>query len=191
MPSTGSRRSCKATAVPPSGCDTSTIPRRRAGLDTGGAGSPAGHPAHGRRRAAARRAHADRCQHRRAEADERGAPRAERRAGNQRSPGRGLLHEGGHPVSERDVHRRRAHGRTRLGRGGQRQRLRHGAGDGVGAHLQHAGRADRADNPLCALEQRRDGPERARGVRRTAPGTAGEGGPRRDRAVIPNLDGSG
>ena len=88
----------------------------------------------------------------------------------------GLLHEGRHDASRRDVHRRRAHGRARLGRSGERQRLGHRAGDGAGAHLQHARRADRAHDPLRALEQRRDRPQRRARLRRAARGAAGQGG---------------
>ena len=74
----------------------------------------------------------------------------------------GLLHQGRHDASRRDVHRRRPHGRPRLGRGRQRRRLRHGARDGAGARLQQPGRADRALDPLRALEQRGDRPRTAR-----------------------------
>ena len=56
----------------------------------------------------------------------------------------GLLHQGRH---RRVPTRCTSSARTwtaRLGRGGQRRRLRHGAGDGAGARVQRAGRADRA-----------------------------------------------
>ena len=69
-----------------------------------------------------------------------------------------------------------AHGRARLGRGCQRRRIGHGAGDGAGARLQQPRRADRAFDPVRALEQRGDGIERRTRVRRSAQGSAGQGG---------------
>ena len=59
----------------------------------------------GARRAAT--AHADRRQHRSAEAARREAPRAQRAADDARPARGGLLHEGRHDASRRDVHRRR------------------------------------------------------------------------------------
>ena len=91
---------------------------------------------------------------------------------------------------ERDVHRRRAHGRPRLGRSRQRQRIGHGAGDGAGAHLQHAGRADRAHDSLCAVEQRRDRPQRRARLRRAARSRCRARRIRRDRAAIRSRSGS-
>ena len=102
----------------------------------------------------------------------------------------GLLHEGRHDASRRDVHRRRPHGRARLGRGGERRRLGHGARDGAGARLQQPRRADRALDPLRALEQRGDRTERRARLRRAAQGTAGQGGSRRARASIRSRSGS-
>ena len=110
------------------------------------------------------------------------ASRAQHAADDAGAARRGVLHESRHHAPRGDVHRRRSHGRPRLGRGGERRRLRHGAGDGAGAHLQQPGRADRAHDPLRALEQRgdRDATARAptsRSVRRcrarkTRPGRA-------------------
>ena len=104
------------------------------------------------------------------------AARAQSRADDERPARERLLHQGRHDAARRDVHRRRPHGRPRVGRSGQRQRLRHGAGDGAGAHLQHAGRADRAHDPLRALEQRRDRPQRRARLRRAARGAPGQRG---------------
>ena len=107
-------------------------------------------------------------QHRSRRAARREAARAQSRADHAGPARGGLLHQGRHHASRRDVHRRRPHGRARLGRGGQRQRLGHRAGDGAGAHLQHAGRADRAHDPLRAVEQRGDRAQRRARLRRAA-----------------------
>ena len=134
-------------------------------------------------------ARADRRQHRSAAAARREAPRAQHAADRTGRARGGVLHEDRHDPSRRDVHRRRAHGRHRLGRGGQRRWLRHRAGDGAGAHLQQPRRADRALDPLRALEQRGDRAERRARLRRPARGAAGQGKSRRARASIPSRNG--
>ena len=55
--------------------------------------------------------------------------------------------------------------------------------------LQRARRADRALDPLRAVEQRGDRPERRARLRRAAGGAAGQGGRRPDRAGIPSRSG--
>ena len=100
------------------------------------------------------------------------------------------LHQGRRHAPRRDVHRRRAHGWTRLGRSRERQRIRHGAGDGAGAHLQHAGRRHRSHDPLRAVEQRRDRPQRRARLRRTARRSCRARRIRRDRDAIRNRSGS-
>ena len=107
-----------------------------------------------------------------------------------RAPG-GLLHEGRHHAPGGDVHRRRPHGRHRLGRGGERRRVGHGDRDGAGAHLQQPGRADRALDPLRALEQRGDGHSTARAPTSTSGRRCRGRKIRRARASIRSRSGSG
>ena len=111
-----------------------------------------------------------------------GADDARRAAGS-------LLHEDRRHEARRDVHRRRPHGRPRLGRGGQRRRIGHGARDGDRAHLQRAGRRDRAIDPLRPLEQRGERPQRRMRVRRPAEGSCRARKIRRARAGIPSRSG--
>ena len=132
---------------------------------------------------------AHRRQQRSQRAARREAARAQSRADDPGPARGGLLHQGRHHPPRRDVHRRRAHGRPRLGRGRQRQRIGHGAGDGAGAHLQHARRADRAHDPLRAVEQRGDRPQRRARLRRAARRCRARR-IRRDRAAIPSRSGS-
>ena len=152
-------------------------PRPRRGRRHARSGAaPAARPVTGAgRRAPARHPRAHRREQRFARAARRAPARAQRAAEHARRAAEGVLHEGRHHASRRDVHRRRAHGRHRLGRGRERRRLRHGDRDGAGARLQQPGRADGALDPLRALEQRGDGPERRARVRRAAPGAAGQG----------------
>ena len=104
---------------------------------------------------------------------------------------RSLLHEGRRDASRRNVHRQRPHGRHRLGRGRQRRWIGHGSGDGTGARVEQPGRADRAFDSLYSLEQRGNGTERQRRVRRAAQGPARQGNPAGIRPISRSRNGSG
>ena len=164
--------------------------RRRGQRGGGRAARPRRHAGAGRR-TSARHPHAHRRQHRSAE---RSPTRSCARSNTQPThagPARGgVLHEGRHDAPRGDVHRRRPHGRPRLGRGGERRRLGHGAGDGARARLQQPGRADRALDPLRALEQRGDRTERRARLRRAARRRCRARRTRPARASIPSRSGS-
>ncbi|MGC4083365.1 MAG: hypothetical protein QM736_14960 [Vicinamibacterales bacterium] len=83
------------------------------------------------------------------------------------------------------------HGRARMGRSGQRRWLGDGAGDGARAHLLDARRADRADDPLRALEQRGDRAQRRRRCTSHSGARCRERKIRPDRDSIPSRSGSG
>ena len=210
--STGSRRSSRATAARTPSASSTTISRPRAaararparGSGAGrGAGSGRGAAAAGGQRGGGRgRAgqggstiFGNRATHRRQQRSQRAAGRQAARAQLAADARRACAKRsictkigttrpdemyivGGHM----DGHR--------LGRGGERRRLGHGAGDGAGAHLQQPGRADRALDPLRALEQRGDGPQRRARVRRAAARICRARKTRRDRASIPSRSGS-
>ena len=123
----------------------------------------------------ARRPHADRREHRLAQADGSQAARTGLGTRERWRASGGVLHEGRDHAPRGDVHRRRPHGRPRMGRGGERRRLGHRARHGARAHLQQSRRADGPFDPIRPVEQRGNRTQRCAGVRRAASGAAGKG----------------